>query len=85
MHSLRFIHARILNILINRNILGEAGKISEKIFTFSDFNYIDVTIRDRDAWTHGKTLLDGLAIFTAGYKMDVGTGAGVFCPNGYNC
>lgn len=33
--------------------------------TFFDFNYIDVTIPDRNAWTGDELLLEGLTIYIA--------------------
>lgn len=47
------------------------------MFTFLEFNFIDATFPDTNAWGGGEPPLDGLAINTDGSKMD----EGVFCPN----
>lgn len=39
------------------------------------FNYIDVTLPDRIAWTGDKPPLDGLAIYTDRSKLGQGTGS----------
>lgn len=78
----RVCHARILDIQIIRNILGEGNTISDYMSTIYDSNYIDVKIPDRDAWAGGEPPLEALAIYTdQGSKMAEGTSAGVFCPN----
>lgn len=63
-----------------RNILGEGSRISDSTSTFFDFNYIGLTIANRDAWADRKDPLDGLTIYTDGSKMGEGTDADVFCP-----
>lgn len=61
-----------------RNILGEGNRISDS--TIFDFNYIGVTIPNGDAWAGGEDPLDGLTIYTDGFKMSKGTDADGFCP-----
>lgn len=61
--SSRLGHVEILNISISRNVLDEVNRIFDYTSTFFDFNNIDDTITDRDAWAGDETPLEGLAIY----------------------